>query len=94
MTLPLTDDELQKIEDRLSKLAPVPWKSYVGGRDFAEKSPFKSVKKTLESNGTIKLVGLSSEDRAFIISARQDIPRLLAEIRTLRSVVKAFRSVM
>ena len=90
----MTEYEIQMIEDRLSKLASVPWKSYVGGRDFAEKSTFNSLKKALESNGSIELVGLSAEDRKFFISSRQDIPRLIAEVRSLRSVLKAFRSVM
>jgi hypothetical protein len=59
---------------------PGPWKSLVEGRDFDSGSSFIQTK-----DEDIYLRGATVADQDFIASARQNIPRLIAEIRALKS---------
>jgi hypothetical protein len=89
----LTDDELDAMEARASAATPGPWWSWVEGRDGTSGSTF--IGRGLdESPGTDLYLSIegsevaSAEDHDFIAAARQDVPRLLTEVRRLRSQIK------
>lgn len=78
---PMDDDELEEIRARLREASPGPWTAFTGGglggpefirisEDDAEPDMY------VERDGA----PASSADLRFIASARQDIPRLLAEV--------------
>ena len=88
----LDDAELDAIEARCQAASPGPWKSFVEGRDHWSGDDFIRVGDDHDepdmyvSRATAE--GLrpgSVRDLDFIAGARQDIPRMLAEIRWLRS---------
>ena len=75
----LSDEELRQIETRCDVATQGPWRSFVEGRDHASGSDFIQ---TAEED--IELTGATTADQDFIAHVRQDIPRLLAELRRLR----------
>ena len=85
MTNPISEKELDEILDRCNSTTPGPWKSYVEGRDHESGSDFimtgceDNPGNDIELSGTKKAV-----DQDFIASAKQDIPKLVEEIRRLR----------
>ena len=82
---PMTDDELDLILDRCEAATPGPWKSFIEGRDHTSGS---NVIKT--AGGDIEFYGPTVvADQDFIASARQDIPRLIAEIRRLKKIISS-----
>jgi hypothetical protein len=61
-----------------------PWKSFVEGRDHQSGSGF--IKTTGEN---IELSGATTADQEFIAHAREDVPKLVADVRRLqRSIDK------
>lgn len=81
----MTDEELDEIERRCEAARPGPWTSYFEGRDHMAGSNFIRVGGDGESRGEdIELIGATVEEQDFIAQARQDVPRLLAEVRRLR----------
>jgi hypothetical protein len=76
----LTNAELDAIEARLRAAAPGPWKSFIEGRDHTSGS---SLIATPDSD--IELSGATAADQDFIAHARQDLPKLLDEVRRLRA---------
>lgn len=88
----LDDVELDAIEARCQAASPGPWKSFVEGRDHWSGDDFIRVGDDDDEPDMYVLrataEGLrpaSVRDLDFIAAARQDSPRLLAEIRWLRS---------
>ena len=88
----LDDAELDAIEARCQAASPGPWKSFVEGRDHWSGDDFIRVGDDDDepdmyvSRATAEgLRPASVRDLDFIAGARQDIPRLLAEIHWLRS---------
>lgn len=77
----MSDSELEEIEERSAATSDGEWKSYVEGRDHTSGDSFI---KTGNGND-IYLSGATLFDQDFIANARQDIPKLLAEIRRLKS---------
>jgi len=88
MDLSLTEAELAEIEKRVNAASPGPWKSYVEGRDHTCGSSFIMRGEKGCRGEDIELTGCSVADQDFIAAARQDIPALIAEIRTLQSLLK------
>jgi hypothetical protein len=76
----MTDAELDQLEARLRAATPGPWVSYVEGRDHDSGSSFIQT-----SAGDIELSGATVADQDFIAHARQDLPKLLMEIRRSRA---------
>jgi hypothetical protein len=76
----ITDAELDQIEARLQNASAGPWKSFVEGRDHTSGSNFIQT-----PNDDIELSGATVADQDFIAHARQDLPRLLRELRRVRS---------
>ena len=88
----MTESEIIKIEKRLRSATKGPWKSMIEGRDHTNGDNFIMTGITegeniwSENRGTdIYLIGSTISDQDFIANARQDIPKLLDYIRTLKS---------
>ena len=78
----MTKDELDEIRARCDRAAPGPWRAWVEGRDHSSGSSF------VQTSGTdVEMSGASADDYDFIAHARQDVPRLLAEIHRLRALI-------
>ncbi|MEQ1703045.1 MAG: hypothetical protein ABMA25_23300 [Ilumatobacteraceae bacterium] len=87
MHQPLPDEELDAIERRCSAALPGPWQSIIEGRDMTSGSSFimtGSDDLYLSTGGP----AVSYADHDFIAAARQDVPRLLAEVRRLRQLLE------
>ena len=76
----ISDQEFDRIEERARMAASGPWSSFVEGRDHTSGSSFIQTPAS-----DIELLGASIADQNFIAHARDDIPRLLAEIRRFRN---------
>ena len=85
----ISDSELDAIEARIAASTPGPWVSYYEGRDHMSGDSFIQT--------PIQDIYISADDYAgggghlladldFIAHARQDLPRLIAEVRRLRSL--------
>lgn len=83
----ITDQELQAIQQRYERASPGPWRSMIEGRDHTSGSSFIMTGRSESRGSDIELSGATTEDQDFIAHARQDIPRLLAEIRRLRALL-------
>jgi hypothetical protein len=76
----MTPEEIAEIQSRCDRASPPPWKSMIEGRDHTSGSP--------SARGEdIELSGATGDDQDFIAHARQDVPRLLEEVRRLRSLL-------
>jgi len=80
----LDDTELEAISKRCAAATPGPWKSFVEGRDHTSGSSFIMIGNGETRSDDIELSGATVADQDFIAHARQDIPRLLAEIARLK----------
>ena len=89
----LSDDELDRIERMVDAAAQGPWFSYVVGRNTEAGSNCIEVGSCNElgSFKSIELSGGTVADQDFIASARQDVPRLLLEVRALRARLGSLR---
>ena len=77
----ISEEELKEIELRCAKTLPEPWKAYIEGRDHENGSDF------IRTGGNdIEMLGATEADYDFIANARQDIPRLVQEIRGLKII--------
>jgi hypothetical protein len=87
----MTETELKEIEDRCNQATPEPWKSLIEGRDIESASSFIM---TGVADGEdiwgdkrgedIYLTRTTTADQDFIAHTRQDIPKLISEIRRLK----------
>lgn len=75
----IDDAELDEIEARCQRATPGPWESFVEGRDHTSGSSFI---RTAEED--LEILVATPADQDFVAHARQDIPRLLAEVRALQ----------
>lgn len=90
----LSDSELDEIESRAMAATAGPWQAFVEGRDhfggdnfirtggFDDRGPDMYVE--MASSDQTGLVPAPPTDLDFIASARQDVPRLVRELRRLR----------
>jgi hypothetical protein len=78
----VTDEEIAEVRRRCERTTPGPWKSYVERREHMSGSDF-----IMTGGEDFYLTGASVADQDFIAHARQDIPRLLAEIQRLRRLL-------
>ncbi len=83
----MTEEELSEIERRCEAARMGPWTSYIEGRDHTSGSNIILVGPTAEPNDDIDIVGATEADQDFIAHARSDVPRLLAEVRRLRTLM-------
>ncbi|MDX8528687.1 hypothetical protein RFM68_29870 [Mesorhizobium sp. MSK_1335] len=87
MKTSISELELQEMEARVEAAQPGPWKSWVEGRDFLSGSNIIQTGDGVERGEDIDLSGAIVADQDFIAAARQDVPRLIAEVRRLRAVL-------
>lgn len=80
----MTDLELKEIQLRCNAATRAPWVSYVEGRDHTSGSDFIMTGEGENRGEDIELTGATVADQDFIAHARQDVPRLLAEIQRLK----------
>jgi len=82
----MTDSELNEIEQRCNKATLGPWKSYIEGRDHDSGESF------IETGGENIYLNnpLFDNNQDFIAHSRQDIPKLIEEIRKLKSEISKF----
>lgn len=87
----LSAEELDEIEQRVASASNGPWFSYVQGRDHEACSNCIETGccNELGSFRSIELVGGTIADQDFIAAARQDLPRLVREVRILRARLRA-----
>lgn len=90
----MTDEELDQIDARAEAALPGPWRSFVEGRDHLggdnfirtgghdDSAPDMYVTLSYCDNESPKPADAALLD--FIASARQDVPRLVAELGRLR----------
>lgn len=81
----ITEEELNEIENRIKYTQKGPWKAFIEGRDHESGSDFIMTGFGTENENNIELSGARKDDYDFIANARQDIPKLVAEIRELKS---------
>jgi hypothetical protein len=75
----MADEAIETMEARLRDATPGPWISYVEGRDHESGSSFIQTPAS-----DIELSGATAADQDFIAHARQDLAKLLLEVRRLR----------
>ena len=80
----MTDEELEAIRTRANRATPGPWRSYVEGRDHTAGDHFIMMGAQGKDQIDLYIQPFRVEDQDFIAHARQDVPRLLAEIERLK----------
>ncbi len=84
----LSEDELDAIDRRAASASKGPWRSFIEGRDHMSGDDFIRLgdEHDAELDMYVSLDGVpaAAADLDFIAHARQDVPRLLAEVRRLR----------
>jgi hypothetical protein len=92
----MSNEELDVIKSRYEATTIAPWVSFIEGRDCESGSSFimtgiaKGENIWGETRGEdIYLSGATNADMDFIAHARQDIPKLLEEIRRLKVLIKS-----
>jgi hypothetical protein len=83
----MTAAEIAEIQARCDRVSPGPWKSMIEGRDHTSGSSFIMTGPPNTRGEDIELSGATVDDQDFIAHARQDVPRLLEEVKRLRSLV-------
>ena len=76
----MTESELKEIEERCNKATEGPWKSMIEGRDHTSGDSF------IMTGGKDIYIDnpLLDNNQDFIANAKQDIPKLIQEIRKLK----------
>lgn len=97
MWVTISDDELDAIEARAAAATAGPWESSIEGRDHDSgdsfiltggmdpDAPDIYVTMSYRQQGSVRT---PAADLDFIASARQDVPRLVSELRALRSTAE------
>ncbi len=84
---PITDAELDAMQQRTDAASKGPWRSFIEGRNNECGSSFIQISDDDREDDMYvsrELKCASDADLDFIAGARQDIPRLIAEVRRLR----------
>jgi hypothetical protein len=77
----MSEEELKRIEERCNKSTKGPWKSMIEGRDHTSGDSF-----IMTGGEDIYIHNpLFDNNQDFIANAKQDIPKLIAEIRKLKN---------
>jgi hypothetical protein len=84
----LDDNELAAIRARAEAASPGPWRSFIEGRDHTSGSDFIMTGPQDSRGNDIELTGATKADQEFIAYARQDVPRLIAEVDRLRQLLQ------
>jgi len=79
--------ELSEMELRCGAATPGPWDSYVVGRDIEAGSDCIAT----ADGRFLEVIGGTPADQDFIARAREDVPKLVAEIQRLRAEIEMLR---
>ncbi|MGH9225799.1 MAG: hypothetical protein ACRD2W_18895 [Acidimicrobiales bacterium] len=89
---PIEDNELDDMEMRAAAATPGPWRDFIEARDDFSGNDF------IETGGggdgqpdmyvRLEAAPAPAADLEFIAHARQDVPRLVAEVRRLRALLQ------
>ncbi|MBP1819362.1 hypothetical protein [Mycobacterium sp. OAE908] len=86
---PISDAELDAMQQRADATSKGPWKSWIEGRDMTCGSTFIQIGDDDDRDEDMYVSRddrpISDADLDFIAAARQDVPRLVAEVRRLRN---------
>jgi hypothetical protein len=89
---PPTDAELDEMDRRVGAASPAPWESSVEGRDHESGDSFILIGDLDDAQPDMYVshdgVPAPAADLDFIAHARQDVPRLIAEVRRLRALLR------
>ena len=88
----ITTEELAAMKARIAATTPGPWTSYFEGRDHTSGDSFIQTATQdiyISAEDYAGGAGHFCADQDFIAHARQDMPRLIAEIERLHQLVKA-----
>ena len=88
----MTNEELLRIENLVNAARIGPWKSYIEGRDHESGSDFIMIGEGETRYDDLELTGATRADQDFIASARQDVPALIKEIKSLRHKIERFNN--
>jgi hypothetical protein len=86
----ITDDDLSAMKARMEATTPGPWTSYFEGRDHFSGDSFIQTSTQdiyITADDYAGGGGHFAADQDFIAHARQDMPRLIAEVERLRAEV-------
>lgn len=83
----MTEQELSDIELRCSVAQSIPWKAYIEGRDHESGSSFIKTGESDQREEDLEILGATNADLDFIAHSRQDVPRLIEEIRILKRLL-------
>ena len=80
----MTEDDLSAILARWEKTTPGPWVSFLEARDDYSGEDF------IRTGGNDMYVANGTpDDQEFVAHAKQDVPRLVEEVRRLRTLLGA-----
>ena len=82
------------IETRCKNAQPAPWTSYIENRDHDSGCDFIMTGEGDNRGEDIQMLGATVHDYDFIASARQDIPRLVQEIRRLQFEISEMKKLI
>lgn len=82
----ISENELKQIESRCDLATPGPWISYIEGRDHTSGSHFIMTGNKINRGPDFEIDGARLEDYDFIANAKQDIPKLIEEIKRLKKI--------
>jgi hypothetical protein len=97
----MNDKELNEILNRCEAASKGPWRSVIEGRDHTSGNSF--IMTGIEDNENIwsknrgediNLIGATIEDQDFIAHAKQDIPKLISEIKKLNTYKNYLRDLI
>jgi hypothetical protein len=85
---PVSDAELDAMQQRAGAASRGPWRSFIEGRDHTSGDSFIRIGGLDDGEADMyvsrETTSASDADLDFIAGARQDVPRLIAEIKRLR----------
>lgn len=84
----ISDQELLEIEKRCASSTPGPWKAYIEGREHTSGGHFIMTGGEQKRGEDLEIYGARIEDYDFIANSKQDIPRLIKEIRILKNTIE------
>jgi hypothetical protein len=84
----LSDEELDEMMERCAVATPGPWRSYIEGRDHTSGDSFIMTGEGSHRGEDIYLIGATKADQDFVARARQDVPRLIEEVRRLKQALR------
>jgi len=83
----LLNEELSEIRERAEKATEGKWYYEIDGDLYSEKARERVMYPYLTAE-SIPYIKVSKEDAAFIAHAREDIPKLLAEVDRLNKIIE------